>query len=389
MRVLAIHSKYRQLGGEDISFETECRLLQSQGHKVSTYIVSSSEMAEISSFSQVKAATRGLRTVKRGLLDARSSSNPEVVYLNNWFPWLSPFVGPLADSAPVLVAIRNYRLWCINGLLRRNGSDCRICVTKGNAAGVIHGCYESIPRSLIASASVKKAASALRPRASVHFAAISPFVEQFLLGVGIPRERIHPKPNAVDPEPEVGFGGESVLFVGRLEPEKGFATFMKAANRAGIRPVIVGAGSMSELTSGADYRGELSHGETLKLMASSRVTVVPSEWDEPFGRVAAESLACGTPVIVADRGGLTDIADPSCCITVPSGDVERLSAAIRSAKTDTYWAGEAREASRRCFQTRYAATPVAQALTHALERTRAAWAPKDPGTGADGRTDDQ
>lgn len=371
MRVLAIHSKYRQLGGEDISFETECRLLKGQNHEVKTYLVYSSEIAATSPLNQARAAIKGTRKIEMGLFRALIDSDPDVIYLNNWFPWLSPFIGPMADRAPILVAVRNYRLWCINGLLKRNGSDCRLCLDKKNSAGVIHGCYEGIARSLVAAASVKKAASALRPRATVHFAAISPFVEQFLLGEGISRDRVHLKPNAVDPEPAQGPGGDSVLFVGRLEPEKGFATFMEAAGRAGIRPIIVGAGSMSELASHADYRGQLSHQETMRLMAASRVTVVPSEWDEPFGRVAAESLACGTPVIVSNRGGLATIADPSCSMVVPPGDPDRLTSALLSATNGLYWSGPARAASRECFQARYSGAPVAAALIQALERTRA------------------
>jgi glycosyltransferase involved in cell wall biosynthesis len=54
------------------------------------------------------------------------------------------------------------------------------------------------------------------------------------------------------------------------------------------------------------------------------LTIVPSEY-ETFGRVAAESLFCGTPVLAFETGGLSDIVTPNVCgRLVPARDVEAL-----------------------------------------------------------------
>ncbi|MEQ9409401.1 MAG: glycosyltransferase [Fuerstiella sp.] len=65
------------------------------------------------------------------------------------------------------------------------------------------------------------------------------------------------------------------------------------------------------------------------------LTIVPSEY-ETFGRVAAESLFCGTPVLACATGGLTDIVVPGVCgRLVPTGDVEALSRNIAELKADS------------------------------------------------------
>ena len=56
-------------------------------------------------------------------------------------------------------------------------------------------------------------------------------------------------------------------------------------------------------------------------------------WDEPFGLVAAEALASGTPVAAYDRGALPEIVTPACGRLAAGGDVVALAEAIRGAMT--------------------------------------------------------
>jgi glycosyltransferase involved in cell wall biosynthesis len=60
----------------------------------------------------------------------------------------------------------------------------------------------------------------------------------------------------------------------------------------------------------------------VQLVGSSAASLVTPAWDEPYGLVAAESLACGTPVLGFDRGGLREFVTPRCGVLVPGGDVE-------------------------------------------------------------------
>ena len=54
-------------------------------------------------------------------------------------------------------------------------------------------------------------------------------------------------------------------------------------------------------------------------------------WDEPYGLVVAEALACGTPVAAFDRGGIPEIVDRSCARLAPADDVAALADALTQA----------------------------------------------------------
>jgi len=69
--------------------------------------------------------------------------------------------------------------------------------------------------------------------------------------------------------------------------------------------------------------------------------VVTPCWDEPYGLVVAEALACGTPVAGFSRGALPELLDDTCGVLVAPGDTDALASAIDRA------AGLDRRAARR------------------------------------------
>jgi glycosyltransferase involved in cell wall biosynthesis len=65
-------------------------------------------------------------------------------------------------------------------------------------------------------------------------------------------------------------------------------------------------------------------------MARAAVVLCPARWDEPFGMVAAEAQACGTPVVAFDRGALGEvIADEQTGFLVPADDIHAATDAVR------------------------------------------------------------
>ena len=99
-----------------------------------------------------------------------------------------------------------------------------------------------------------------------------------------------------------------------MAPDKGAHRAVMTAIEAGL-PLKL-AGKMREpleiavlrrvraphLTSEIEYLGEVSHGEKVELLQHARATLFPIEWEEPFGLVMIESMACGTPVIATPLG---------------------------------------------------------------------------------------
>jgi glycogen synthase len=77
----------------------------------------------------------------------------------------------------------------------------------------------------------------------------------------------------------------------------------------------------------------VKRGEELALLLNQhRVMVVPSRWEEPYGIVALEGLACGCLVVGSERGGLKDAIGPGG-LTFPNGDVAVLAEILEKSLT--------------------------------------------------------
>lgn len=112
-----------------------------------------------------------------------------------------------------------------------------------------------------------------------------------------------------------------ILFVGRLEPEKGLLILLKALEylhqqNIAISLTVVGEGTQTDILEKGDffyplnYLHKLDSKQISKIYAKHDIVVVPS-LTEPFGIVAIEALAAGLPVIASRVGGLADIISDS------------------------------------------------------------------------------
>ncbi|PPK64976.1 glycosyltransferase [Actinokineospora auranticolor] len=82
-----------------------------------------------------------------------------------------------------------------------------------------------------------------------------------------------------------------------------------------------------------EYLGYLDHSALVALAGSAAVAVVSPCWDEPYGLVVAEALACGTPVAGYARGALPELLDDPTGILADPGDIPGLATAITAAST--------------------------------------------------------
>jgi glycosyltransferase involved in cell wall biosynthesis len=96
-----------------------------------------------------------------------------------------------------------------------------------------------------------------------------------------------------------------VAYVGRIVPAKGIRTVCDAAQRAGVRLRIMGHGVPSLITYG-EWMGEGTMAERNALLSKARAVLMPTQYLEPFGNVAAEAQLCGTPMITTDYGAFPE-----------------------------------------------------------------------------------
>ncbi|MEO7448327.1 MAG: glycosyltransferase family 4 protein [Humibacillus sp.] len=169
------------------------------------------------------------------------------------------------------------------------------------------------------------------------FAAVSRFVAR-QWRVLQPDDNAHVVPNGVDLDTwRAGAGGDALVWSGRLVPEKAPHLAIEAARRAGMPLVLAGPVSDGDyfrsvvrplLGHGVTYAGHLATPDLAALIGSSAAALVTPVWDEPYGLVVAEALACGTPVVAFARGGIPEVLhDPT--IDVESGFHSRVGRLVR------------------------------------------------------------
>jgi glycosyltransferase involved in cell wall biosynthesis len=114
-----------------------------------------------------------------------------------------------------------------------------------------------------------------------------------------------------------------LVFLSRIESIKGPDVAIDLARASGKRLILAGnkpkAGSELEFwneriagqigKNGVEWIGEVNDTQKNKLLGQAAALVVPIQWDEPFGIVFVEALACGTPVITCSRGAAPEIIE--------------------------------------------------------------------------------
>jgi glycosyltransferase involved in cell wall biosynthesis len=153
--------------------------------------------------------------------------------------------------------------------------------------------------------------------------------------------------NAIDVEqyPFAQEKDDAVLWMGRFTPDKGPELAIDAAREAGV-PIVL-AGKCSEpaeqeffdaeieprLGEGVRYVGEAGGRAKRELCASARALVFPIQWEEPFGIVMLEALACGTPVVATRRGSVPEVVEEGVngVLVDADAEVDEIARAIHAA----------------------------------------------------------
>jgi glycosyltransferase involved in cell wall biosynthesis len=159
---------------------------------------------------------------------------------------------------------------------------------------------------------------------------VSDFIRQrFLEGLEEQHDKVHVVYNGFSSAAAPQMREKQITFIGRLRPEKGAREFVEALHLAlpqapGWKGVMIGAMRHDPKSASNRYereiqnmlqaselpiemRGFCTHEETMVALAASEIAVVPSRWEEPFGRTALESMAAGCATISAVRGGIAEV----------------------------------------------------------------------------------
>ena len=387
MKICLVHNSYEQRGGEDIVFEQERANLKRWGHDVIVYQRSNTEMqnsAPLTRISLVKNSiwSTGTRREFSQLLDREA---PDLVHVHNTFFMISPSIyGACKEKGiPVVQTLHNFRWICPAFTLYRNGNVCEDCLNGSLWNGVRHGCYRS---SKAATATVALILAWHRFMKTWEegidcYIALTEFSRRKFISAGFHPGKIVVKPNFVeiDPGPRTNTG-DYVLYAGRLSPEKGLGTLLRAWESLPARCPLQIIGDGPERVAlenqvrqrnilNINFRGSLSRTETIAAMKEARFVVVPSVWYEGFPMVIAEALACGTPVVCSRLGAMKEIvADRRTGLHFTPGDAEDLARKVAWAWNHPVEIFEMGCAARREYERRYTAGKNYTLLMEIYER---------------------
>lgn len=158
-----------------------------------------------------------------------------------------------------------------------------------------------------------------------------------------------PNPVLINAENVEIIEGEYLLYVGRLDPEKGVLTLLKAfqkvlENFPDEKLIIVGSGSIQHWLElyvtenklpNVLFLGVKNKSNLKELYARAKFTIVPSEFLESYGNVILESFAFKKTVVISDLLGIkNEVVAHNCGLVFPYGNIEELQEAIENLLTD-------------------------------------------------------
>jgi glycosyltransferase involved in cell wall biosynthesis len=312
LKVALVHSFYSsdQPSGENTQVESEHAALRRAGVDARIFSASTTDLEArplYSTRAAARVATGRGRSPTRGL----RAFAPDIVHVHNLFPNFGrAWVGGL--DVPLVVTLHNYRSVCASATLFRDGHVCTDCPDGRRWSGLRHRCYRG---SFLATAPLSiaqrrgPAADPVLARAD-RVLCLSLRQQAILVRAGVDADRLLPWTNFLPevlqpPRPLARRRGSapSMLYVGRLTPEKGCLEMVRAwPTELPLR--IVGDGVQAEeVRQEAEHRrieidARLPRAAVLQMMLQSDALMVPSACPEGLPLVFLEALACGLPVVV-------------------------------------------------------------------------------------------
>ena len=333
MRVLLLHNRYRQPGGEERAVSDLEALLAERGHAVARLERSSDHAGRLAA---AAALTRG-GWRPESVAHAVREFQADVVHAHNLHPMFGwrALAAARAAGARTILHLHNFRLFCAIGIAYRDGEPCFRCRGADTRPGLRLRCRGSRGEAAAYAAGLHLQQPHLFEQAD-RFVAVSRAAAQRLIELGLPGSRTTALTNFVAAEGFVAASragqGEYAMVSGRLSEEKGFDTAIAAARDAGVPLVVAGQGPdearLRALAAGADVRftGWVSLAALAELRAGAGAVLLPSRWEEPCPYAALDALAAGLPVLASARGGLPELVGPGSLLA--PGDVAAWSQAL-------------------------------------------------------------
>lgn len=289
---------------------------------------------------------------------------PDIVHLNNIHSYISPVVGEMAKKAGcrVLWTLHDYKLLCPAYSCLRNGKPCELCFNDKLQVLKTRCMKGSLAASAVAYLEAKKWNRKRLEKFTDAFICPSNFMKTKMLQGGFSEDKLKVVCNFIDPVKLTQLESldctskeDYYVYVGRLSPEKGAETLLKAASTLPFKLKIAGGGPLKEelqakyASENIEFLGHLDAISVANLISHAKFAVIPSEWYENNPLSVIETLCAGTPVIGAEIGGIPELVTDKVGLTYQPGNVEGLTSCINEMMSRSYDYAEIAKASRQAF----------------------------------------
>ena len=352
MKILQIHNKYLEKGGEDTVVANERQLLQAHGHTVELCEFDNLDLEGLSKM-QLLSRTLFNRQSYRKVLAHIESFKPDIVHIHNIYYDASSsiFWAIKKKNVPAVMTIHNYRLGCIQGLLFRENAICSLCLDKNTSYyGLKHRCFkDSFVKSLQLTLVNKFNQWTIRYKNPVQkYIFLADFTKNLLtetlslknrgrvktmsnLGFQMsetsnfqnPTSETRNTEGVLKPNYVSDFGvspmserEDSYLFVGRLNEQKGVKVLIETFKHNKKNLAIIGSGPLDDYVKEAaltypniHYWGYANGAFIIEQLKKSKALIVPSLTYEGQPMTILEAFSTGTPVLAANTKNLDTLIE--------------------------------------------------------------------------------
>ena len=318
MKILFIHTFYRDQGGEEVLVATEMALLKEAGFELELLAFRNPGNFFGAFFSLLALPFNVLSYLKT--IKKIRSFQPDVVHLHNWHFAASPSVIVACQfvKVPIVLSLHNFRLICPSATLFYKGEIFLESLKQTFPwKAVIHGVYRnSMLQTFWLAFSVYLHKQLKTWRKVSAFVVNSAFEKNTFLqsSLGIPRDKLLIKTNSF---PSPGFDAaikrkNNFLFIGRLVPEKGIEVLLEAFAQTQLPLVLYGYGPLeqrvktfAELHQNIQFKGSLPNEQMSDELRNCTALIFPSTWFEGMPMTLLHAFSTGTPVIASDIGAMS------------------------------------------------------------------------------------
>ncbi len=320
-KILLIHTKYQNIGGEDISVKKEVQFLEKYFEVETLYFSNNIKNYFLQLFYFL--INKNLESDKI-IKDKISSFNPDLVYIHNtWFKASLGVFNVLKKlDIPYVIKLHNFRYDCTRYFFAKNHfkrSDyCNLCGSERKSMGFFNSYFpESKIKSLFVIIYGKKYFQILKNEKNNIFV-LTEFHKIYLSNLVGHSNKIKVSPNLID----ISYASKKnrsnekfIVYAGRVSKEKGVEELIKTFNESKLENIllkIVGDGPyLNELkknynSNNVKFHGALSNQDTIEIISKSLAVVTATKLYEGQPTLLCEASLLGIPSIFPDTGGIKE-----------------------------------------------------------------------------------